>query len=324
MGETVSKSRMAEIIGEEIFSVFGWMNYGPPNQSWECVHKEQHGKNDHPTDATFIYQDPYSEHYVHLITDFKSYAAKSITETTIRDPLASLGLAVDCAKSNENWKKLYQKPGVATRINGLLFIYNHDGKYDKLFYDHLDRAFDAPPRLPNGVQLFVLGPEDIWYLNDIAHDIGQLKSKGIVPLDSKKISFYYPDASRERFAVRNLGLPASIEMLKGRYQILIYERKDSLQGVVVYYRGAGAKQNEFILLIDMLRSYQLLTSSSEIRIRAPFADPIASVNFDRAKIEYASHPEQDIPEKLQKVTFQTISNVTPKFSEYEIALGDKK
>ena len=66
MGERVNIARIAEIISADIFSKLGWESHGTPNESWKCD-EPAHGKADHPTDATFVYEDPYSGKYVHLI-----------------------------------------------------------------------------------------------------------------------------------------------------------------------------------------------------------------------------------------------------------------
>jgi hypothetical protein len=43
----------AEIISDDIFTEFGWNKVGPINEDWECVKKNKHHKETHPSDVVF-------------------------------------------------------------------------------------------------------------------------------------------------------------------------------------------------------------------------------------------------------------------------------
>lgn len=323
MGETVNIGRMAEIVSDELFSEFGWGSVGVPNESWDCV-IPNHGKKDHPTDVTFCYEDPYAPKNIHLIADLKSYAANSIKPFSLRETIESLALSVECAKTNKNWKNLYLQPGADFEVQGLLFIYNHDQNYDKNFSAELHAVFEETLKIPRGVRLSVLGPEDIWYLNDIKTDIAVLARKGTLPLDKKDLSFYYHSDSRRRFASKTHNAVASIDYLKGRYQILSFIRKkdgNSVRGLIVYYRGAGSDEREFTLLLDMMRDFGLLDPHDEIHLRLPRADRLAAVNFEKARKQYAILADSQMPEKLKKIKYASVPNVTPSLVQYEVALN---
>lgn len=316
MGERVNIAKIAEIVSSELFSRIGWELYGPPNESWGCVN-EAHQKADHPTDATFVYEDPYTARNVHLVTDLKSYAAGSITASGLKESIESLALAVDCAKENSNWRDLYLKAGADYEVQGLLFIYNHDAAYDRSFQTQLLDALEEGPRIPRGVRLSVLGPDDVWYLNDILVDQATLAYDKIIPHDPEALSYFYPSQSRARVATRDRSRIASIDVLKGKHQIITFIR-EAVRGVLVYYRGPGASEREFIVLIDMLRMFGILDTYDEIHVRLARPDKLAPTNFKKAKSQYAAH----MTLKMDKLRYGSVASVTPRMTQFEVAVGE--
>lgn len=261
-------------------------------------------------------QDPYSGKNLHLLTDLKSYARDSIVSSTLKDSVESLALAVDCAKQNPHWSDLYLKAGTDFEVQGLLFIFNHDGDYDKSFPDQLQAALDDSPRIPQGTRLWVLGPDDIWYINEILVDIASLAQDGVVPPSLSDLSFYYPSHSRSRMAGNDRSRVATIDSLKGKYQLIAYQR-NGRRGMLVYYRGAGASEREFIVLIDMLRNFGVLDNFEEIRVRCPRSIDIAAAKFRAAVRLYADHwPHQ--PEKMQKLSYASVQEVRPRLTQFEV------
>jgi hypothetical protein len=327
MSERVNIAQLAEIVSEDIFSKFGWEMYGPPNESWVCTEPTAHKAKDHPTDVTFVYEDPYSAANIHLITDLKSYAAGSIADYPLKEAIESLAKTVACAKTNKNWKDLYLKEGAEWEVHGLLFVYNHDSSYDKIFPKQLNSVFQQKVEIPSGVKLYILGPDDIWYINEILVDLAQLIYNEKITSDKKSLSFFYRSESRTRLARPQAGLLATIDLLRGKHQIIRYVgngRKggEKEQGCLVYYRGKGVDVKEFILLIDMLRSYSLLDTVDSIQIRCPRAVDIAAVNFKKAVSQYAEHPVHKDLEILQKISFSSVASVRPNISRFEAALKD--
>jgi hypothetical protein len=86
----------------------------------------------------------------------------------------------------------------------------------------------------------------------------------------------------------------------------------------VYYRGPGADEREFIVLIDMLRHFGLLDSSDEIMVRCARPSDKASVNFQKALAQYADH-SLGTPVKMQKLKYFSVPQVRPRLTEYEVA-----
>lgn len=317
MGERINIAAMAEEVSKDLFGKVGWQLHGTPNESWACTNPV-HQKADHPTDATFVYQDPYSGKNVHLITDLKSYAAGSITSTALKQSIESLALTVDCAKDNPNWKDLYLKAGNDFEIQGLLFIYNHDGDYDRSFATQLVDAMEEGPRIPRGVRLSVMGPEDVWYLNEVLSDLATLAQDKVVPYDLGEFSFYYPSQSRERFALSDRSKVATIDVLKGKYQLMTYVHQGR-RGMLVYYRGPGKDVREFIVLIDMLRTFGILDDAfDEIHVRSARPTQRAANNFSNAVAQYSERAQQT-PQKLQKIKFGSVAQVRPRITQFEVA-----
>jgi len=322
MAERINIARVAEIISGDIFSKLGWELHGTPNESWTCV-DPAHQKADHPTDVTFVYEDPYSDKNVHLITDLKSYSAKSLKSFSIGDTIESLALAVDCAKDNPHWRDLYLKPGAPYEVQGLLFVYNHDGEYDRSFSEQVSAAFEGSIRIPRGVRLSVIGPDEVWYLNEMLTDIAGLAQNGQVPPTLKELSFFYHSHSRRHLAQRDRSAVATIDMIKGKYQLLMYtmpQQQGAVRGMLVYYRGPGKDEREFIVLIDMLRNIGVLDSCDVIHVRCARACAQAANFFDKARSQYAVFPDQRMPDKLKKLKYGSVASVRPQITQFEVAL----
>jgi hypothetical protein len=323
MPERVNVATMADYMSRQLFSKFGWELHGTPNESWKCTNPD-HLKEDHPTDATFVYEDPYTGNYVHLLTDVKSYSATTIKSFSLNSTIESLAVAVDCAKDNENWKDLYLKAGAPPQVEGLLFVFNHDAQYDRNFNQSISHAFESPIQIPRGVRITIIGPDDVWYLNEIIADTAVLAREGTIPLNPEDLSFYYPSISRRKIARRDRSVVATIDVLKGKYQLLTYklpQGSGSINGMLVYYRGPGQDEREFIVLIDMLRMLGMLDSCDVIHIRCARAIPMAANNFRKALSQYSGYPEHKMPEKLRKLKYFSVSSVRPNLTEYEVALG---
>lgn len=325
MSERINIAAMAETVSNDMFGKIGWSIVGPPNESWVCSEPALHEVKDHPTDVTFVYDDPYTRRTVHLLTDLKSYAAGSIQDYPLKNAIESLASAVQCAKTNPSWKELYLQEGNEPEIQGLLFIYNHDSEYDKNFAAQLKRIFEQDMVIPNGVKLYIMGPDDIWYLGEILNDIANLSRNEEINQDKNALSFYYHSDSRERIASNQKGSLATIDVLKGKYQILRYvgsgkKGGEKDQGVLIYYRGPCKESKEFILLIDMLRSFGLLDIADVIKIRCPRAESKASVNFQKAIKVYSDHPGDRILEKLKKIEYSSIASVRPNLTRFEVAM----
>jgi hypothetical protein len=327
MAETGNIARMAEIVSDEIFGVFGWQRTGPVNENWTCVIPE-HNRKTHPADVVFWYLDPYSTKRIYVTVDLKSYAQGSINTSSINEALRNLAKTTECTQLSDAWRHLFHHRDMAFQPVSLLFVYNHDGAYDKSFISLLAQVTSNSHQLRAGNRMHVLGPRDVCYLKSIANDIKGLRG---TPGDNGSFllpqpndcSFFYPDLYRHK-AVRSWGHPATLETLSGPWQILKYRhQQSSTTGYMVYYRGTGSTRDEFLYLIDFFFHYQLLQDTSGIQIRAMFAANEAAVNFEKAKEEYARarEGEESLLERLSLVSFRTLTTVFTQFSPIEIGMS---
>ena len=320
MAETANIAAMAEKISQEIFSEFGWSIFGPCNENSDCVY-EQHKLRTHPTDVVFYYQHPYSNKTVYINTDLKSYKSESISKAAVGGAISSLAKAVECCQVSSTWQSRYSIPGRNKEIVGLLFIYNHDGNYDKSFPALLETVHRDNFKIRKGSKFFILGPEAICYLKTLATDMKSLRGDGILPAKDQYY-FYYPELYQKKL-IREQNSSATFEILCGPWQIIRYKKPNSKDGLLVYLRSKGDTVEEFQYFIDYLFSYQLIQEMSEIKIRIPYADNAAISNFQRAKASYEMMIGTEVDQgqqRLSKLTCESVTTVYTQYSTIEIGM----
>ncbi|MBI5833678.1 MAG: hypothetical protein HZB16_15360 [Armatimonadetes bacterium] len=325
MAETEAIARMADKLATDVFGVFGWERVPPVNQNWPCEDPAHH-KQTHPTDVVFRYAHPYRAVEVYLNVDLKSYARGTISKDRIADAIQSLSKATHCANISSPWQERYVKPGEATEIHGLLFVYNHDGAYDADFEQLLGRIRPADLAVPRRQRLYVMGPDRIAYLATVANDIARMQHS--LRIDTSRFGYLYPDLVTVR-ARHDHVKSATVEALTGPLIAAKYERTDSdgpkvLHGLLVYYSRTGRSADEFKYLIDYLFRYQLL-HYDEVRLRLPRGASDAVTQFRQAVDDHvaALHNLDEIRERLGRVRVETVTTVVPTFSEIEIGMDDR-
>jgi len=215
---------MAEHVHRTCLMEFGWDQVGPRDQNWECV-IPSHGKQTHPSDIVFHYSNPYSEGDLrtYVTTDLKSYSTGSLTKASLRNAIQSLILSTECANVSQSFQEHYTRPSGNIEVVGLLFIYNHDSSYDKVFRSVLIHSMESIScELRQGQRVFVMGPEDVLYAHDIATDIKLQRGDGHYPSNKLDLEFFYPDLVRRK-ANHSQNKAASLEMLLSPYQIVRYK-----------------------------------------------------------------------------------------------------
>ncbi|QWT19518.1 hypothetical protein KPL74_17440 [Bacillus sp. NP157] len=292
-GENENKAKMAERLADDIFGEFMWERVGPKNINWACSVPELHGTETHPADVVFYYDEPYSRSRTYVHCDLKSYGKKTITSASVQGALRSLARQAMCAETSESWQENYLHEGHTPNVRGLLFIYNHDGQYDKDFGTHLAGYRNEKLDLAEGTSIAVFGPEDVFWINNVAMDIRQLRGRkgdDSVPM-YEHCRFYYPDLDRHANVQRDQAKAATLEMLTGPWIIMQYRRPlTAVEGILIYYRRAGDSEEEFLYLLDYLRHYQLI-GSAEIRIRTLNAAQHTKAVFQRACQRYVANYE---------------------------------
>ncbi len=305
MAETGNISEIAEILSNDVFSRFLWNNTGGWNQNWKCIKddhvvvtrtrktKEDAGQLDergeesttissksnsekdgivikriltHPSDVVFYYDEPYSSSRTYINADLKSYKKGSIKSSAIVAAIKNLALTLECAELSEEWQAKFVHEQKSYRIVGLLFVYNHDGEYDSDFDDILAKVNEDTLKIPRDSRIFVLGPRDIRWLDNVRLDMLMLYGKHRLPHEDRW-SFYYPDLIRRK-KIQVSARAATLEMLTGPWIILSYPAYDARPaGYIVYFRGKGRHSEEFLYLIDYLIHFQMVKQGIAIEIR---------------------------------------------------------
>lgn len=321
-GETQNRAEIARIVSNDIFAVFGWNREKPSDENWPCT-QGHHGEDEystHPTDLAFWYEDPYYDRRLYLNTDLKSYAADSISKTALSKALRSLAAATHCANISEHWSTLFASNDTTYSVAGLLFIFNHDGAYDKEFASLLEQVDYKTVGIEKRTKLYVLSPQRISYISTVAQDIRLFRAEQLGA--NGRSAFFYPDLVRARPRSNSMSA-ASIESLLGPWLVLKYSGAKA-QGARVYYSGTGATSDEFVYLIDFLFRSGLLDEGSTVTIQMVFADEKALIHFSRAKEHYPRQFEpysvHEVRRRVDQVSCELLSHQKLVFNPLNIGM----
>lgn len=325
MAETANIAKMAEILSKELFAEFLWRRTEPTNVNWACEDEEKHKTKTHPSDMVFFYEEPYSQARTYINTDLKSYAKGTISAGNIRSALESLARALSCAEKSTEWKDKFLHDHVSPEICGMLFVYNHDGEYDKEFSSLLNQVTNEKLDIPSKSKIVVFGPHDIFWLNNVRHEIAYMRGgSGDIP-DREHCRFFYPHLVRKKNVQLEHAKAATLEMLTAPWIILSYTnpKKQNRKAYVVFMRRRGESVDEFLYLIDYLMHYQILVENTDIFIKTLDPDPNAAAFFAKAKSQYVDEVEGgiEIKERLDSIVYGQINDVRTKFSEIELGMG---
>lgn len=315
MAETENIAKLAEDISQDIFKWLKWEQSSHFNVNYDCVLKEEHNdRKTHPTDTVFNYLDPYTGKRVYIQTDLKSYASKSITKTSTEKALISLSQSIQCSNLSSEWQtKFLDDDSEIFEVIGMLFIYNHDGEYDKDFFDLLQKINNERLNITKGQKIIVLDPSMIHYLHNIISDMKRLYADAKLP-DIDNITYFYPDMVRtKRQDGDEWDRPATIEYITSRWLILKHKKsREQPEGYLIYYKNAGETIEEFVYLIDTLSNYQLLSEENNIKVRIFESNEEALNNFDKAKKQYIKSWGFDSNKKrsLEYISVERINTVT--------------
>jgi hypothetical protein len=323
MAETANIAKMAEKLSQELFNEFIWNPIGSKNRNWPCEEKERHKVETHPSDVVFFYDNPYALSRTYINCDLKSYSSKSIKSSAISAAIESLAQALSCAEKSSTFQKTFTHEKVIAEICGLLFVYNHDGDYDKNFQLLLSEMKPNLNEVPRKSRIFVLGPEDIHWLDNVRYDIVQMRGSGHLPARAA-CKFYYPNLRRKPNVQPEKAVAATLEMLTSPWIILSYPVPgvQGKKGFLIYYRRKGDKVREFLYLIDYLMHFNVIGDDTQISIRTLFSDKDAPVLFKQAVDEYVEKSDNspEIKARLDAVEFAHISRVKSIFSDIEIGM----
>ncbi|HWR17214.1 MAG TPA: hypothetical protein VN577_20465 [Terriglobales bacterium] len=354
MGETANIAQIAAKVADQLFARFLWKtSEGPKDENWPCEQPELHGKrkkkqsakatpadehnpysetsdedNDtstpsvtHPTDVVFYYDEPYSNHRTYINCDLKSYAASSIKKSEVKKAVGSLAKAVSCLEKSATWRTRYVADDKTALYAGMLFVYNHDGDYNSRFDELLADINLTTLDIPRNSKLVVLGPRDIFWLDNVSDQIARMRGDGLIgPPDQTR--FFFPPLVLSK-NVQPSARAATIEMLTGPWIVLKHRLNDApKESVVVFYRGRGEVVEEFSLLIDYLMFHGLVDQGVNIVVCALEPHQEANALFVKAIDDYILRYEggEEISNLLKAITFESITQVRRAFSTSEIGM----
>jgi hypothetical protein len=322
MAETLNIAALAELVSRDLFAQFFWGTTGSWNQNWPCENERHKPRTTHPSDVVFYYDEPYSVRRTYLNCDLKSYATGSITTGAVLTAVGNLAASLACMEISDTWRKMYAHEGYSPFLCGLLFIYNHDGEYDKDF-DHVVANLNPENiAIPQGSHIIVLGPQQIRWLDNIRYEMVYMRGTKELP-DAAHCRFEYPNLVRKKKVQVEQAKAATIEMLTGPWITLGYDAvAGNKPGFLIFYRGAGASAQEFLYLIDYLMHYQMLRPGTAIKVRTLEPDSNSAAHFQRAVQEYIENYEggDEIRALLSAIDYRQINQVHRSFSTIEIGM----
>ena len=320
MSETVNIAALAQSVATRIFNVFGWEMEGLQDENFPCSKAEKHQTKSvgstHPVDCVFSYPDPFSTKQIYLIFDLKSYASSTIKTTDFAPYIRGLSKTIDCARVSDPWQKRYVSSEITDwHVEGSLFVYNHDGNYDKSFKEKAKGL--APSSLSHGItsRIHLFCPDDISYLESIAQDMKSYCGEHDLKFASRKFFF----AQQLIHTPRDSLLPiATIEMLRGQILIVAFEKSDHQFNYIVYLRGVGT-EDEFEYLITYLFRNGIMSLTRSVLFKGANFGSDAQVDFDKARSNFwvRHYKMPEIWNSLECIKFDRVSRVTNNFSSVD-------
>ncbi|MFX5344684.1 hypothetical protein ABTC95_00840 [Acinetobacter baumannii] len=362
MSETIRIAELANLITQEIGDFLKWKIHPENDLDFPCLMKHQHfeGANDtahktHPTDLVIYYDDPYENKRVYLNTDLKSYASDSIGYAVVKKWLISITKGTVCSLASTVWKQRYGIEG-SHEIRGLLFVYNHDGKFDKPFYSFI-HDYPNPPHVgtgratprfhlkdlnvPANIKIHIIEPLLIDNILSIKHDLDKMRSEGKAPRSDEyaPISFYYPNRQRFKSRLTPQECPATIELISGPFFIMSFDNYidykpnpdgpkypplsiNKNRGNIIYYKERGETVEEFIYLIETLMMYELISENCDTSIRHCTRDKAttAKQNFSAAIEKYCVMWDysESMKSIFNKIEFEEVTIIQEIFCNQKI------
>jgi hypothetical protein len=277
----------------------------------------------------FRYEDPWSGKEAYVTSDLKSYAQGTIQQQPVVSALRNLARSVECAGVSQEFRTLYLDETKSYQVQGMLFVYNHDGGYDEDFGAALEAVNPSQAEVAEHNRVGVIGPKRVIYLNSVAKDLLLAQTKKGEMGPEAEWSFHYPNLQKIRFA-KTTSPVANLETLLCPWLVVNYARLTlgiPTSGYLVYYDGPGSSVQEFQHLLDYLFKYQLATDEVKISIRMVLACPEAPALFQKAKDNYAEDywpvarvsPEQ-VRKRMGNICMTATTSLVQRFSEVQLGM----
>ena len=329
MGETVNIKTLADKVAAELFGVFRWEKCEATDYRWTCVELKKHAKQknkQHPSDVVFRYSDPYRGETIYINSDLKSYSAGTVATFDLEGTLEDLAKSLECAHKSSCFSEAFGVTGSVEVVEGMLFLYNHDGEYQKDFDKRLQQLSNKSLSLVADQRIYILMPDRITYLHSVAHNIRQKIAELTVDNDFKDYDFYSPDLRVSAVKGKKHGaLP--IEFMVGPWMFVSFRTKKNGRRLVIYLDANGDTPDDFTTLFDAIISYNLLDDDLSIEVVLQKCHPKAPIHFESARSSYAklNRGKSDdslssFEQRLAQITFATAPEVKPSYIENEMAI----
>ncbi|MBB4587945.1 hypothetical protein GGE50_003849 [Rhizobium leguminosarum] len=329
MAETINRAQMAEDLSSKVFAEFLWQKIGPTNENWPCEQPDHHGTKTHPTDVVFFYDEPYSPVRRYIQCDLKSYSSASIKRTAVKEAILSLADQVSCADVSPTWQGSYTHASSTFEISGLLFVYNHDREFDKSFDSLISDIRPEDIKLPRRSRLYVLGPEEINWLQRVARELQQMRgdedeNRRLPPRE--RCAFHYPQLVRNTAIRSERARAATMEMLKSQWIVLEhFDEEEVRQGFVIFHRRKTTVEG-LMYLIDYLRRHELIVGKTRFDIKVQPDDKEASANLQKAVHEYVSsipgeNHDTEFAKRLARIKISHVPEILTSYSTTEMGMS---
>jgi len=328
MSETVNIAALAASASEKLFEVFGWELLSITDENFPCNKVEKHQTKGaggvHPVDCVFSYSDPLSNRTIYLNCDLKSYAKSSIQTADFAPYIRSLSRAIDCAVSSTAWRDRYIEPNTVNwRIEGLLFVYNHDQGYDKKFKESARGL--APGSLAHSRQgrVHLLGPDDIAYLQSVVNDMKITCAEKNLQFQNRL--FFYPQQILLPPGESLLPV-ATIEMLRGKLLITRFQNTLTKEVPFLVYLRSFGSLSDFEYIITYLYRKGVMSLASSVIIKGVSFLPEAQVNFENAKTQFLKrhYGMKEISDSLERIKFGRADQIVSNFSSIDESIRRSK
>ena len=333
-GERENIKQLAELVSKDVLSVFGWKRRGPTDENWECKKPKAHGsqtrkKKSHSTDVVFEYIDPYRAGRTYLNTDLKSYGRDSITSSSISSALQSLVYTTECAQISDEFRDRHIANPDAAYIAGLLFIYNHDNEFDDNF-DQLVAAACSKVAIPPRVRAYILGPKQVTFLQNIAHDQKLVMASELEDFARTTHRAFPSPQLGTRFSRDEISRAAPIELLQAPILVIrtIDTNSDTTTRADVYIRDTVNQTEDILFILEKLISEEVLRTRGpafpiHLREAGPGGADLGRIHLEHAAAQLLERfaGVEEAANMLNRVQCRPLANVLRGYSPMVVGMG---
>ncbi|WP_156386723.1 hypothetical protein [Aureimonas sp. Leaf454] len=182
--------------------------------------------------------------------------------------------------------------------------------------------------IPAGSRLFVLGPDDINWLDNVRFEIRQLRGDEKIPF-AAKCKFHFPHLVQKLNLKPDASLAANIEMLLSPWIVLQHDEfgDNHQNGIILFHRNRPTIDG-LMYIIDYLKHNQFLTKSYRVSIKYLSDHGDAGSVFEKAASQYIDRfllPEHsELADIIRSVDCSAIQQAGSIFSSIQLGMEDER